>query len=97
MTNTKVLAIMFAAWVIAAGCASSPGPSPRLNGQNSGEAAPRSAAPATESAHAPDPASNPALDSCDGVACESTTDCCKGYDCGFDPDRSRVQRYCLGS
>jgi len=33
---------------------------------------------------------------CADVACVSTTDCCKGYSCGFDPERSRVQRYCLG-
>jgi len=35
-------------------------------------------------------------DTCGDVACQSTTECCKGYACGFDPERSRVQRYCLG-
>jgi hypothetical protein len=31
---------------------------------------------------------------CDDRACTSTEDCCKGFACGFDPERSRVQRYC---
>jgi hypothetical protein len=35
-------------------------------------------------------------ESCGDVACESSSDCCKGYSCGFDPERSHVQRYCLG-
>ena len=33
--------------------------------------------------------------SCDDRPCSSTDDCCKGYACGFDPERSHVQRYCL--
>lgn len=33
--------------------------------------------------------------SCDDRACTATDDCCKGYQCGFDPERSKVQRYCL--
>jgi hypothetical protein len=32
---------------------------------------------------------------CDDRACTATEDCCKGYACGFDPERSRVQRFCL--
>ena len=35
-------------------------------------------------------------ETCADVACQSNTDCCKGYACGFDPERSRIQRYCLG-
>jgi hypothetical protein len=35
-------------------------------------------------------------DTCGDVACQSSNECCKGYVCGFDPERSRVQRYCLG-
>ena len=31
---------------------------------------------------------------CDDRACTATEDCCKGFACGFDPERSRVQRYC---
>jgi len=47
-------------------------------------------------ANAPASDSQAAGDTCGDVACVSTTDCCKGYACGFDPERSRVQRYCLG-
>ena len=35
-------------------------------------------------------------ETCGDVACQSNSDCCKGYSCGFDPERSRIQRYCLG-
>jgi len=35
-------------------------------------------------------------ETCADVACQSNSDCCKGYACGFDPERSHVQRYCLG-
>ncbi|HYP74624.1 MAG TPA: hypothetical protein VER12_01640 [Polyangiaceae bacterium] len=42
------------------------------------------------------PAAVGAGESCADVACQSNSDCCKGYVCGFDPERSRVQRYCLG-
>jgi hypothetical protein len=97
MTNTELLVVILAALAVDAGCAGSPGPDPRLNGVTDAESAPKNAAPASEAARPPDPASSPAGESCADVACESSTDCCKGYDCGFDPDRSRVQRYCLGS
>lgn len=40
--------------------------------------------------------SQAAGDTCGDVACSSNNECCKGYVCGFDPERSRVQRYCLG-
>lgn len=33
-------------------------------------------------------------DSCDDRTCVGAEDCCKGYACGFDPERSHVQRYC---
>jgi hypothetical protein len=29
------------------------------------------------------------------LGCASNEDCCKGFSCGFDPEKSRVQRYCL--
>jgi hypothetical protein len=32
---------------------------------------------------------------CDDRTCVSATDCCSGYQCAFDPERSRVIRYCL--
>jgi hypothetical protein len=33
-------------------------------------------------------------ESCDDRTCVGAEDCCKGYGCGFDPERSHVQRYC---
>jgi hypothetical protein len=43
------------------------------------------------------PASHPTetTGACDDRACTATEDCCDGYACGFDPARSRVQRFCL--
>jgi hypothetical protein len=53
------------------------------------------AAPAKAS-EASEADSQAAGNTCGDVACQSTTECCKGYACGFDPERSHVQRYCLG-
>ncbi|HTU61610.1 MAG TPA: hypothetical protein VMF89_24310 [Polyangiales bacterium] len=33
---------------------------------------------------------------CEDRPCYSDGDCCKSYSCGYDPERSHVQRYCLG-
>jgi len=64
---------------------------------------PASEAKASNDAAAAAPAKAPESESpssagtsCADVACQSNSDCCEGYVCGFDPDRSRVQRYCLG-
>jgi hypothetical protein len=43
----------------------------------------------------PESAPSEASGACDDRTCVSTTDCCKGYACGFDPERSKVMRYCL--
>lgn len=43
----------------------------------------------------PERAPSEASGSCDDRTCVSTTDCCNGYQCGFDPERSKVMRYCL--
>lgn len=32
---------------------------------------------------------------CDDRKCSVDQDCCDGYGCSLDPERSRVQRYCL--
>jgi hypothetical protein len=42
----------------------------------------------------------PPPDPCKGekgvpVECKSNEDCCEGYSCTMDPDRSRILRYCL--
>jgi len=39
----------------------------------------------------------PPTGACDDRACVASEDCCKGFACGFDPERSRVQRYCLSA
>jgi hypothetical protein len=36
-----------------------------------------------------------AAGTCDDRSCVSTSDCCKGYQCSFDPERSKVIRYCM--
>ena len=35
-------------------------------------------------------------DACEDRPCMSDSDCCKSASCGFDPERSHVQRYCMG-
>jgi uncharacterized lipoprotein len=37
----------------------------------------------------------PPTGACDDRACSVDQDCCTGYGCALDPERSRVQRYCL--
>lgn len=43
-----------------------------------------------------DAAANAAANTCEDRPCYSNSDCCAGASCGFDPERSHVQRYCLG-
>jgi hypothetical protein len=48
-------------------------------------------------APAPDPTDNPAegvVDEC-STECMSSDDCCEGYYCGKDPERSPRKDYCL--
>ena len=54
------------------------------------------AAPAAPVKAAESEPSAAAGESCGDVACQSNNECCKGYFCGFDAERSHVQRYCLG-
>jgi hypothetical protein len=54
--------------------------------------------PPNEATRPPDEAKRTPTDAsgtCDDRSCVSTSDCCKGYQCGFDPERSKVLRYCL--
>jgi len=65
------------------------------------EPKPESGSAATPESHPPEAASVPTAEpsaggeTCGDVACTSSSECCKGYACGFDPERSKVQRYCL--
>jgi len=45
--------------------------------------------------HEADRAPTETSGTCDDRTCVSTSDCCSGYQCGFDPERSKVTRYCL--
>jgi len=54
--------------------------------------------PANQSKGTPDEAKRApteASGTCDDRSCVASNDCCSGYQCGFDPERSKVQRYCL--
>ena len=54
--------------------------------------------PSKESSAEPSEGNRPpteASGTCDDRSCVSSSDCCKGYQCGFDPERSKVTRYCL--
>lgn len=62
-----------------------------------------SSEPSSERAQSSKPASSyseaeshATADTCDDRPCASDSDCCKGTSCGFDPERSHVQRYCMG-
>jgi hypothetical protein len=50
---------------------------------------------ATDSSDDAKRAPTEASGSCDDRSCVSTSDCCSGYQCAFDPERSKVTRYCL--
>jgi hypothetical protein len=54
--------------------------------------------PANQKTGTPDEAKRiptEASGTCDDRSCVASNDCCGGYECGFDPERSKVQRYCL--
>jgi len=54
--------------------------------------------PANQATGTPDEAKRTpteASGTCDDRSCVASNDCCNGYQCGFDPERSKVQRYCL--
>jgi len=54
--------------------------------------------PAREKGETPEEAKRApteATGTCDDRSCVASNDCCSGYQCGFDPERSKVQRYCL--
>ncbi|MFZ5896623.1 MAG: hypothetical protein ACOY0T_36545 [Myxococcota bacterium] len=79
-------------------CASAPPKDSNVGGAN--ESADRSdsemrASSDTGSAYG-DAAADASANTCEDRPCFSNSDCCAGASCGFDPERSHVQRYCLG-
>jgi hypothetical protein len=69
---------------------SEPGPPSEASGNTISKESHSKETPA-EAKRAPVEASG----SCDDRSCVASQDCCGGYQCGFDPERSKVQRYCL--
>lgn len=75
-------------------CASAPPKEPNVSGSN--ESAEPSAPRAARGSAFDDAAANATANTCEDRPCYSNADCCAGASCGFDPERSHVQRYCLG-
>jgi hypothetical protein len=82
--------------VVTAACGYSTPKEPEASG-NSTEAPPPPKEESTSEAAPPADEAPPAppTGACDDRACSVDQDCCKGYGCALDPERSRVQRYCL--
>lgn len=74
-------------------CASAPVKESNLSG--SSESAPSANQREPEGSYE-DAAANASANTCEDRPCYSNSDCCGGASCGFDPERSHVQRYCLG-
>lgn len=88
------LILCWACATIAISCASAPPP-------NKQEAWPAATNEDLEKADQEDSPGSATDDPCMGsggepMRCTSDEDCCKGMDCGLDPDQSRIYRYCLG-
>lgn len=68
-------------------CASSPPPAEQQKQEKWPEAT------RTDYEHKDDPCKNK-----DGTSkeCSTDKDCCEGYVCGHDPERSKVAHYCIG-
>lgn len=79
-------------------CASAPPKESNVSSSDeTAEPRPRAAVSPRERASAyEDAAANAEANTCEDRPCYSNTDCCPGASCGFDPERSHVQRYCLG-
>ena len=80
-------------------CASAPPKESNVSG--SGESAERSdssgnVAEERGSSAYDDAAATASANTCEDRPCFSNSACCAGASCGFDPERSHVQRYCLG-
>jgi hypothetical protein len=88
------ISALFAVGTLLLSCASSPAKDPSLSGSGneSGDraAADDSARPARDSSSVAASANT-----CADRPCVANSDCCGGTSCGFDPERSHVQRYCL--
>jgi len=73
----------------------SPAPPPEEPGEASAPSESSSPSKTSDSSSEAERAPSEASGTCDDRTCVSTTDCCSGYQCSFDPERSKVIRYCL--
>jgi hypothetical protein len=51
--------------------------------------------PASSDAPTPQTQYGCATEDGEPLQCTTNEDCCEGYSCSIDPDRSRITRYCL--
>lgn len=79
-------------------CASAPPKEPNVSGSSdNADSGDRASANRVERGSSyDDAAANATANTCEDRPCYSNSDCCAGASCGFDPERSHVQRYCLG-
>lgn len=97
-TNIRVLCTAVFVQIAAFACAS--GVQKEANSRADDSADTRDSNHGERALNAPAPAYsqvNAEANSCAERPCFSSSDCCKGYSCGFDPELSHVQRYCLGN
>lgn len=97
-TKTGLLIAMFGAGFALASCASNPAPEPKLASDETSESDADQAADKTVKTEVQSGVSGyqSGENACAEQECSTLgTECCAGYSCGFDPDKSRVQRYCL--
>ena len=77
-------------------CASTQAPESNVSGAKEGSAKSDGDKTVSEPGSAyDDAAANASANACADRPCFSNSDCCSGASCGFDPERSHVQRYCL--
>jgi len=97
---TTRMGVSFAATfavVVLLSCASTPTPESNVSGtKESGAQGDGDKTAKSEPGSAyDDAAANASANACADRPCFSNSDCCSGASCGFDPERSHVQRYCL--
>lgn len=91
MTAKKgVLVIASIAVGLIVSCARAPAPEPKTSATATEPTAQDTSSDQSLYAGAAEP-----VDACGEKSCSINAECCDGYVCGFDPDRSHVQRYCL--
>lgn len=96
-TRTGLWIAMIGALLVAASCASSPAPEPKTASDEPADSSIDATKTVVQAEVQPSVSGYQGEENaCDGRECSPVgAECCAGYSCGFDPSRSRVQRYCL--